>query len=108
MVAEAERLGLSPRVSLVVRSTHVLPRDVGVDLGRGYVGVTQQRLDATQISASNQQVGGKRVAHLVWVNAAADASGSRVAADDFPDSLTCEWATAGRRKERGGADPLLR
>lgn len=54
----------------------VLARDVGVDLGRGDVGVAEQGLDDPKVRAAFQQVGGEGVAQDVGADLlAVDAGG---------------------------------
>ena len=43
----------------------VLIENMGIDLGRGDIGMTQQRLDHPQVRPARQKVGGKGVAQLV-------------------------------------------
>ena len=43
--------------------------DVGVDLGGREVGVAEHLLDAAQVGAALEQVGGEGVAEQMWVDA---------------------------------------
>lgn len=47
---------------------------VGVDLSGGDVAVSEHRLDTAQISAVNEQIGGKGVAQSVWCDVFGDTS----------------------------------
>ena len=59
-------------MGFVVGLFHAVHRDVGVNLGRRQVGVPEQCLDAPQIGAVIQKVGGKAVAKFVWTGAKLD------------------------------------
>jgi hypothetical protein len=61
----ARSLVLRQRVVLVDHLAQAVGGDVGVDLGRGDVGVAQQGLDDAQIGAAFQQMGGEGVAQDV-------------------------------------------
>lgn len=50
--------GSGPRVCLFVGPAQSLDRDVGVDLCRGKIGVTQQFLDRAQVGPAVEQMGG--------------------------------------------------
>ena len=53
---------LSQGVVLLDEATQPFLDDVGIDLRRRYIGVTQQLLDRAQIRPSFQQMAGKRMA----------------------------------------------
>ena len=53
---------LSSRMEALVYLPQALPRDVGVDLGGGDVGVAEHELDGAQVGAAFDQVGGEGVA----------------------------------------------
>lgn len=73
--------------------SEVRPIDVGVDLGRRDVCVTEEILDDTKVGAADQEVGGKRVAERVWMNVF-EACNSGVLSDELPNSNAFKWAAA--------------
>jgi hypothetical protein len=91
--------GSGARVCLTVRLTDAVLRDVRINLGRGHVGVPEQRLHAAQIRAAGQQVRGERVAQLMRMDVPTDSRAAGGAPDDFPERLTRELAPARRREE---------
>ena len=52
----------------VVGFFDALHRDMGVNLRRRQVGVSEERLDASQIGAVIQKMGGKAVTKFVWAD----------------------------------------
>ena len=48
-------------------------RDVGVNLGGGYIHMAQHGLDGAQVRAALEQMGGKRVSQFVWAQNFGDA-----------------------------------
>ena len=48
-------------MSLMIYIEQPLPRDVGVDLGRGQISVSEQFLDAAEVGTAVQQVGREAV-----------------------------------------------
>lgn len=78
--------------------------NVGVDLGRGDVGVSQELLDDLEIGAAEKQVCGEGVAEHVGVNVA-QARCRCVPADELPDGDAFEWlARAGEQQPTIRAD----
>ena len=57
---------LPPRMMLSMQRLEPFTRHMGVDGGGGDIGMAQQYLHHTQISAVVEQVCGKRVAQRVW------------------------------------------
>src|SRR6476620_9504631 len=75
--------GAGPRVGVEVDVLEPLGRQVGVDLGRGDVGVAEHLLQRAQVAAAGQQVRGERVAESVRAHLVVEARGARVALDDL-------------------------
>src|SRR5581483_3661585 len=78
---------VSPGVCLFVGLADVLAADLGVDLGGGDVGVTQQLLHLVDVHAPAQHVGREAVAQGVRGDAALDAGFAGVALEDEPEAL---------------------
>jgi len=66
--------------------------DVGVDLGRADVGVAEHGLDAAEVGAVHEEVGGERVAQSVWSDVFGDAGEFGVVVDDALDAAGSETA----------------
>ncbi len=64
--------------------------DVGVDLGSADVGVTEHGLDAAEVGAVHEEVGGERVAESVGGDVFSDAGGAGVFFDDALDGAGSE------------------
>src|SRR4051812_33838386 len=90
-----------PRVGFLVRPSHVIGRDMGINLGRGDVGVPEHGLDATEVGPALEQVRGERMPQLVRRNRLGDAHLSGVSHDEFPKSLPRK-RLAPRGEEKGG------
>jgi len=71
----------------VIRSSQVEIGDVRVDLRRGNVAVSEQRLNRTRVGAVLQQVSGEAVAQRVWRNVIQTDFRS-VSLDDSPGKLS--------------------
>ncbi len=56
-----QRAASGPRVCLMINIQQSLLRDVGVDLGGRQISMAEQFLDAAEIGAAIQQVGGEAV-----------------------------------------------
>ena len=59
-------LVLPPRVEFFVYVTEVFVGDVGVDLGRGDVGVAEECLHGAEVGAVVEEVGREAVTEFVW------------------------------------------
>ena len=55
----------TPRMRALEDMSQPFPADVGVDLGRGQVGVAEKLLHGTEVGAAVEQVGGERVPQRV-------------------------------------------
>lgn len=74
--------------------------DVSVDLGGGNVGVTEERLDGTQVGAVHKEVGGKAVTQSMRSDMFGDAGVASVSLDDALNAARGETAIVAR----GGRD----
>ena len=77
-------------------------RDMGVDLRGGNIGVTEERLDGTEVGAVHEEVGGEGMAQGVWADVLSDAGHAGVFFDDALDAAWSETAEIAR-----GVDKLL-
>lgn len=68
--------------------------EVGIDLGGGDVGVTEQGLDGAEIRAAFEQVSGEGVAEHVGVEGAVVTGGQLEPAQGFPVGARIETGTA--------------
>lgn len=76
--------------------------DVGVDLRRRDVRVTEHELHGAEICSMLEQVSRERVAQGVGSNVFGDTSFSRIRSDTFPEGLACQPpARAPWKEERG-------
>ena len=64
--------------------------DMRIDLCRRDVGVTQHRLDRSQVGAAFEQVRGERVAQCMRRDPLIDARDQRIAANELPKALSGE------------------
>src|SRR6266571_2453360 len=87
------------RVELLVNRSQILTIDVGVDLRRGNVDVTEHLLHRSQICAALQQMRGERVTQRVWRDRLGDSRLIDVLAQNFPGSHPRKRLTAGVEKE---------
>ena len=92
------------RVGLVVGLAQAFLGDVGVDLGGGERGVAEQRLDAAQVGAVVEQVGGEGVAQLVGGDPEGDRTELEVAVEQLVDRAGADAAAAFADEQRAGAD----
>ncbi len=77
--------------------------DMGVDLGRGDVGMAEHRLEGAQVRAAFEQMSRKGVAQLMRAHARRiDASFGRQRAHELEEAHTAQIALA-RREEPGAA-----
>ena len=74
----------------------MLVGDVSVDLGGGDVGVTEQRLDGTEIGAVHKQIGGETMTESVGRDVLRDAGGTGVFLDDALNGAGGEAAEVAR------------
>src|SRR5688500_13566756 len=87
-------------VGLAVGLSNVVGGEVGINLGRGDVGVSEERLNAAQIGAALEQMCRKRVPKLMRRDRLRDAHLSGVAQHEFPKTLARERPSPRREKER--------
>ncbi len=73
---------------------------MGVDLGRGYVGVAEQFLDDSEIGAAFQQMRCEAVPQGVRADGAGDAGFAGEATDQTPDVRAVEGAAGAGEEER--------
>ena len=64
----------APRVTGAMCFVHLVHGDMGVDFGRGDGDMTQEHLDAAQVRAASQQMGGERMPQRVRMQVQADPS----------------------------------
>ena len=64
--------------------------DVGINLGRGDIGVTEQELHGPQIGAIAQEISGKTMAESVGSHRFHNARGNRVTFDNPFDASRCQ------------------
>src|SRR5690242_16086084 len=81
-----------------------IERDMGVNLGRGDVGVPQNRLHSAQVGAVPDHVCGATVAQHVWTRLLI---GLRFA-HDAPHSLACEASPISVHEYQGRALPAAK
>lgn len=74
-------------MGVVVDLFHAFGGDVGVDLGGGETGVAEEFLDAAEVCAVVEEVGGEAVAELVRGDAERDGGGAEVFFEDIGDGL---------------------
>ena len=86
-------LSLPPGVKLLVEPLQAFPRDVGIYLGSGQVGMTQHHLNAAQVRPVLQQMGGKGMAKGVGRNILEYPRLSRPFLDDVPERLPAHGGT---------------
>ena len=75
-------------MKLSVNSFESRAIDVGIDLCRRDVGVTQHRLDRSQVGAAFEQVRGERVAQGMRRDSLIDPRDQRIAANELPKALS--------------------
>ncbi len=75
--------------------------EVGIDLGGGDVGVTEQGLDGAEIRAAFEQVSGEGVAEHVGVEGAVVTGGELQTAQGFPIGTRIETGAASANKQEG-------
>ena len=73
-------------MGVVVDLFHAFGGDVGVDLGGGETGVAEEFLDAAEVCAVVEEVGGEAVAELVGMDFLGEASGGGAFVDDLFDT----------------------
>src|SRR4051794_12315632 len=86
--------GARPRVGVEVDVLQPLGREVGVDLGRGDVGVAEHLLEGTEVAAAGQQVRREGVTQRVRAHAVGEPRAARVALDDLVEALAGQPAAA--------------
>ena len=77
--------------------------DVGVDLGRGDVGVAKEFLDDAEVGAAGEEVRGEAVAHEMGVDVGFESRAGGVLFDELPDALGGELASADGEENFGPA-----
>jgi hypothetical protein len=95
------------RVSLAVGFLQALDGNVGVDLGGGNAGVTEQGLDAAEVGAGVEHVGGKGMAQLVGADADGDAGVAEVFFEEIADCDGGDAPAALGNEERPRGDTGL-
>src|SRR5262245_60964672 len=80
-------------------------RDVRVDLGRGDVGMAEERLDDPEIGTAGEEMRREGVAERVGRDAAAEARRERTAPDELPDRLPRERLPARPEKDERARPP---
>jgi len=91
------RAGLAAGMMEAVNGFESSQCEVGVDLGGGDIGVAKEYLDAAEVCAVLNHVGGATVAEGVW------AGGSVRRFDQEPDRLAGHGGAAGGEEEGGAA-----
>lgn len=80
--------------------------DMGVDLGRGNIGMAEHFLDDAQIGAIAEEMGSETVSQEMWINIFLQARMPRMFFHDLPDAGSGQFATAGRQKNLAAAAAL--
>lgn len=62
--------------------------DMGIDLGRGYIGMSQHHLDRAQIGATRQEMGGKGMAQDMRADLFVDTSGQGYFPNNLPETIS--------------------
>ena len=75
--------------------------EVGVDLGRGYVGVPEHLLENAQVASTGQEMRGEAVPQRVRAHAALEPGGAGVPPDDLVEPLAAERSATLVDEERG-------
>jgi len=94
--------GSGAGMELFVDFVETLLVDVGVDLGGGDVGVSEEFLDDAEVGTAFEEVGGEGVAEEVGVNVLFDAGVGGALFDDLADAVGAEGAAADGEKDLGG------
>ena len=89
---------LRARVESAMHGFEALLIDVGVNLRRGNIRVTEHFLDDPQIGSVAQQVRGERMSKQMRINIKVDSSALRAAFHNLPDAHRCELRATRREK----------
>src|SRR5690348_9661602 len=93
-------LPLRSRMRAVVHLGEVLEVEMGVDLGRPDVGMSQKFLDGAEVARGFQQVRGAGVPQQVGIDAFPDALGTRAPLECGADRARCKRSTAAAAQHR--------
>ena len=80
---------LCARMKLAMHSLEPLLIDMGIDLGRRYVGVAQHFLDDPQIGAVPEQMRRETVPEKMWINILFQSGVPCMFFHDLPDTRRC-------------------
>jgi len=97
---------LGPGVEPAMDSFESVLIDVGVDLGRGNIGMAEHFLDDAQIGAIAEEMGSETVSQEMWINIFLQAGMSRMFFHNLPDTGSGQFAAACRLKNLAAAAPL--
>lgn len=85
-----DRLRLSSGMVFIINPAEPLPADMGVNLGGGYLTVSEHQLDRPQVRSSLQEMGSERMAQDVRTYLLNQACLLGVSLQKLPESLSGE------------------
>ena len=97
---------LGAGVELAMDSLESVLIDVGVDLGRGNIGMAEHFLDDAQIGAIAEEMRSETVPQEMWINIFLQPGMPRMFFHDLPDAGSGQFAAACRQENLAAAAAL--